>query len=205
MILKNNKWRSWLLFIIFTGLFIGDNYFHKGKSYRTEKSLAMERTEPLLRLLGTLPEGTVISYEPEVLESPAIYYHLDAMLASQSCNLVSVNGYSANCPHDFGMFWDNINAESRNHWLSKSNRSFDSLALIKSVERYEYIHWGEVEEYTDPDEPSFEEKLELQIENIRSDKQWMKHVEEKAEENQISVDSMILLDAIWVLENETDD
>jgi len=201
LILKRKNWKSLLLFLVFTGIFIGDNYFKEGKSYRTEKSLALERTEPLIKLLDKLPDGTVISYEPDLVEDVSMHYHIDAMLASQACNLVAVNGYSATCPHDFGPFWRNIDAASRTHWLSKSKKSFDTLYVINSVNEYQKISWSEVEDYKDP-EPSYAEKLKKKIEYIRSDKEWMKHIEEKASERQISVDSMLLLDAAWVLENE---
>ncbi len=205
IILKKQGWKSVLLFLLLAGLFIGDNYFREGKSYRTEKSLAMDRTESLVNLIDSLPEGTVISYEPETLETASIHYHLDAMLAAQACNLISINGYSASCPFDFGPFWRNIDADSRTHWLSKSARSFDTLYVLLSVDKYRKVLWSEVEDYQDPDEPSYEEKIQKKIEYIRSDKDWMKYIEEKAQEQQIPVDSMLLLDAAWTIENEKND
>ena len=47
-----------------------------------------------------------------------------------------------------------------------------------------------------------EERLQNLIKTIRADENWMRIVEEKAREHNISVDSMLLLDAKWIIESE---
>jgi hypothetical protein len=39
------------------------------------------------------------------------------MLASQTLNLKTVNGYSGTCPEKFGPFWINPNNKSREEWF----------------------------------------------------------------------------------------
>jgi hypothetical protein len=45
-----------------------------------------------------------------------------------------------------------------------------------------------------------EEELKIHIRNIRADKNWMKDIERKATDKNISVDSMLILDATWMME-----
>lgn len=45
-----------------------------------------------------------------------------------------------------------------------------------------------------------EEELKLHMRNIRADKNWMKDIERKARDKNISVDSMLKLDALWMME-----
>jgi hypothetical protein len=207
-ILKKDNWRTYLLFLFFASVMITDNYFKEGKAYRTEKRIAFERMEPLMNLVKTFPEGSVISYEPREPESMVFNYHLDAMLVSQACNLATINGYSASCPHEFAKFWNNIDEASRNHWLSFSGKVFDTLYVIHTPEEYEKVPWSEIEAFEIQETsagPTWEERLKDQMDYIRSDTQWMKHIQEKAIENELPVDSMLKLDAIWVLEYENND
>ncbi len=50
-------------------------------------------------------------------------------------------------------------------------------------------------------EVRYQEELQRHISVIRNDENWMKVIKKKAEENGISVDSMLVLDAKWVMEN----
>jgi hypothetical protein len=59
-----------------------------------------------------------------------------------------------------------------------------------------YDHFKGVERQTIPD-AEFQKKVNDLRNYIKTDKEWMKHIEQKATENQVSVDSMITLDAIW--------
>ena len=68
--------------------------------------------------------------------------------------------------------------------------------------------WGFVDDaiailqgrYEDPVE--YDRKIQEVINRIKSDENWMKNVIEKAKEQNLPVDSMLVLDAIWVIENE---
>jgi hypothetical protein len=45
-------------------------------------------------------------------------------------------------------------------------------------------------------------KIQNIINYIKTDENWMKVIKEKASQNNIPVDSMIYLDAVWVVEQE---
>jgi len=55
-------------------------------------------------------------------------------------------------------------------------------------------------------EASFDDKVQKRVTDLRNylktDKKWMKQIEKKAALNKVSVDSMIVLDAIWLIQNE---
>lgn len=48
----------------------------------------------------------------------------------------------------------------------------------------------------------FQEKLAKLMKDIKADKKWMKIIEEKAAQKNISVDSMLVLDASWILKQK---
>lgn len=58
----------------------------------------------------------------------------------------------------------------------------------------------ELEKINQIDSVSLARELEIHMQNIRSDKNWMKDIERKARDKDISVDSMLKLDAIWIME-----
>jgi hypothetical protein len=64
-----------------------------------------------------------------------------------------------------------------------------------------YDHFKGIKRHTTPD-PEFQKKVEDLRNYIRTDKEWMKHIEKKAAESQVSVDSMITLDAIWQIQQQ---
>ncbi|MDX2361638.1 MAG: hypothetical protein QNK23_12595 [Crocinitomicaceae bacterium] len=118
---------------IFIGLFTLiciDNYFFTDNSYRTEKSIAQERTDTLVNRFSYLNEGSLISYEPLNFEFPAHVYQLDAMLASQELHLKTVNGYTGNSPHGYDAFWWDMDQNSRNQWFDVVGHPEDTLHII---------------------------------------------------------------------------
>ena len=60
-----------------------------------------------------------------------------------------------------------------------------------------YDHFKGIKRPSDHSDPEFQKKVNDLRNYIKTDKEWMKHIEQKAAENQVSVDSMITLDAIW--------
>lgn len=128
-----------LLFILALSLLICDNYFFENKSYKTEVRVAKERIERIETAFAQIPDGSVVSYEPIKLESKSIYYQIDAMLISQKHNLITLNGYTATCPGDYGMYWNEPNEKSRNHWLRDKSFPQDTLYVVKSQNSLEKI------------------------------------------------------------------
>jgi len=50
--------------------------------------------------------------------------------------------------------------------------------------------------------PEFQEKLNSMRNYIKDDKKWFEAIKIKAQQQNISVDSMVTLDAIWVLQHD---
>ena len=84
----------------------------------------------------------------------------------------------------------------------------DIVLLIASESNLVNMAWGFVDNALNilqgnvEDSAVYRQKIEEVINRIRSDEKWMKSVKEKAKERHISVDSMLVLDAQWVIENE---
>ncbi len=126
------KYKNYLvpIFLLFMGLLVADNYFLEGKSYRTEKSAAQMRVTPLINKMNHVPEGGLISYEPEVKDAAPYFYQLDAMLAAQSLGLKAVNGYSATSPAAYSPYWNELTKETRESWFKEMNFTPDTTYTI---------------------------------------------------------------------------
>lgn len=107
-----------------------DNYTKQSSIYRTEKAEATKRIDNLIEKLKQIPKQSIISYEPLRKDDAAIFYQLDAMLASQQVHLKSLNGYSATSPVGFDSYWRNIDSTSRNIWLKTKGLHQDSVIII---------------------------------------------------------------------------
>lgn len=199
-ILKHNFKLSPLFFILSLALIVADNYFHPDKSYRTKVSIAKERTEWVEKEFSLIPAGSIVSYEPLKMQSASIFYHLDAMLLSQKFGLRTINAYTATSPGDFNIFWHTPNERSRNYWLNEKKLSVDSIYVVKGKNLTQKVSVDDIQRFSL--EAVKEERLQNLIKTIRADENWMRIVEEKAREHNISVDSMLLLDAKWIIESE---
>jgi len=189
-----------LIFASALVLVVADNYFHAESTYRTKVDFAMQRTQIIENEFSKIPLGSVVSYEPFTMASASIFYHLDAMLLAQKFGLKSVNAYTATSPSSFNMFWREPNERSRNYWLSGKKLSPDSIYVVKGKNHtikacVNDIHAFDLESVK-------EERLRSLIDYIQTDPDWMQVIVQKARENNISVDSMLLLDALWVIEQE---
>jgi hypothetical protein len=189
-----------LLFLVAFSLTVGDNYFYRDKSYRTLVSKAKARTAGLEETFAQIPQGSIVSYEPRVLESSPIDYQIDAMLASQKYGLIAVNGYTATCPGDYSEYWNNPNKASRNTWLKGKLSAHNFIYVISSPDSVKKLSVGEIT--NNEVELSREQKIENLLKKIQADEKWMKDIERKAKEEGISADSMITLDAIRLVERE---
>ncbi len=131
--LINNKLKNYsgLLFLLFSTLIIADNYYKVDKSYRTQKTESQIRIKNLIVQMKGMDEGSIISYEPLKLVDNPVHYQLDGMLASQSENMKSVNGYSATCPSGFGDFWNNPSIEARKEWFKSKNFNPDTVYVLR--------------------------------------------------------------------------
>ena len=130
ILFRKNKWLNICFFIVLLGLIMVDNYLKEGYSYRTEKSMAQARINDLTEKMEKIPEGTVVSYEPVIMETYSIFYQLDAMLASQKLNLIAINGYTNTSPPGYNNYWYNMSDDAREEWLRMFNFSADTIIVI---------------------------------------------------------------------------
>lgn len=138
-VIKSTSWRMYPLFMMFVSLFILDNYFKEGRSYRTEITTALERTENLESIMSILPKGSIISYEPKQKDSPAFAYQIDAMLTSQKYDLKCINAYTGSSPSTYTNYWHNLIESSRQEWFSAVDFNPDSLYVITSEYNYHLV------------------------------------------------------------------
>lgn len=117
------------LFLCFTLIFIADNYFKEGASYRTEKGLAQERINLLINKMKNIPKGSIVSYEPQ-FEGNSVAYQIDAMLAGQSLGLKMINGYSATSPIGYDTYWREISESAREKWLKQNGLATKDIYII---------------------------------------------------------------------------
>lgn len=123
------KKRTLPLFLVVILLFIVDNHFSGENSYRTEKGSAQHRVNVLIEKMRNIPEGSVVSYEPE-FDGGSTFYQIDAMLAGQSLGLKMINGYSAKSPPGYYTFWSEMTEESRKNWAIINNLKNEEIFVI---------------------------------------------------------------------------
>jgi hypothetical protein len=73
------------------------------------------------------------AYMPDDKSDAATYVQLDAMLASQSLNIPTINGYTATAPEVFDGFWGEHDAQTLHLWLRKNKMDIwkNKILLIK--------------------------------------------------------------------------
>ena len=163
---------------------------------RTEKKVAENRLAPILSIMESLPINSVVSYEPIVKTDPVAYYLLDGMLAAQACNLNAINGYSATSPKVYHKYWRNLDRKSRNEWLDYKKYVVDTIYAVYGKNNFELIN----QENLNTD--NLKNQLLKQIEKLKSNPKLFKSIQIKAEKRGIPVDSMLKLDAIWLIERK---
>ncbi|MFA5418808.1 MAG: hypothetical protein WC341_10150 [Bacteroidales bacterium] len=97
--------------------------------------------------------------------------------------------------------------------LRKAIANHDVIILMATEATLPNLGWGFVErayqmftnpDYKEIDLDEFQEKVRRLRNKIKSSEEWMKLIESKANNKNISVDSMLTLDAIWIIKNEKD-
>ncbi|MDX1650992.1 MAG: hypothetical protein R3277_00760 [Brumimicrobium sp.] len=121
LIIRKTKIRSWSVFLVALPLLIVDNFLLFDAANTTAKKTMQNRHENIVSKLEHVPEGSIISYEPDTseLQSTIIHYQIDAMLGAQALHLKSVNGYSARAAYNFDRYWMVPNKENRSFWFAR--------------------------------------------------------------------------------------
>lgn len=186
-------------FILVFMILLADNFVLKEYIYKTNASALKDRSESLYRTLKNLPSGALVSYEPDTLIGPAQLYQLDAMLAGQKAELTLINAYTGSSPKDYFYYWNNPNSRNRNLWLKDKKLNYDSIYIVN--EHGQIKHLSIAEEMENQNTTPSDREIRYLINSIRKDKKWLNTVKLKASEKGIPLDSMLYLDAKWVLEN----
>jgi hypothetical protein len=130
LLLQKIKKARFAGFMLLALIVLADNYFKPGMSYSSEKKISQSRVNLLIEKMNGIPENSVFSYEPANGNSDFVAYQIDAMLAAQSLNLITVNGYTATSPGEFTPFWMNLDSLSRESWFKAKNLKINNLYLI---------------------------------------------------------------------------
>ncbi len=199
-LLKKKVKTNFFIFSILVLILVCDNYVSADSVQREKIAAAEKRTLAIAPHYKKIPMNSVVSYEPDSMDAPIYAYQIDAMLLSQQFGMRTINAYTATSPTEFSMFWKSPNATSRNYWLSKNDIDFDTLYVIRSAEKLERIAAEEFRNFN----PAAEERrlIEIQMNIMRKDEKWIQSIEAKAKEKGISLDSMLYLDAKWLLEQD---
>mgnify|MGYP000244477750 CR=1 FL=1 len=118
------------LFSVGVLLILSDNYFKSDSIYRTDKADSQKIVNELTDKMKHLPKDAIISYEPKDFESRNIYNHIDAMLAAQTLNLKSVNGYTATVANGYYHYAILPNTENRLIWFETIEFQPDTVYVI---------------------------------------------------------------------------
>lgn len=125
------KVKNWVVVPVLAIFLLADNYVDSSKAYTHSKHVAMQRRLALQAKMAHLPPNSVVAYMPVTKTDPAIYYQLDAMLAAQSLQLKCINGYSAQSPYEYYVFWDELSEEGLKRWLKWKQSVYMPIAIIQ--------------------------------------------------------------------------
>jgi hypothetical protein len=129
--LKKQSVISFVVFLFLAGIIVMDNRSRPDFLDRWEMADSKKRVDYVLERIKTDIPQKIISYEPDTLATKSIFYQLDAMMASQSLGMRTLNGYSATSPKGYNFYWDKPNADSRKIWLEVMGLSNDSIQVIR--------------------------------------------------------------------------
>ena len=198
--LNKKETRNVLVFSTLLMLLVLDNFVSAKNIQREKIQTAKARIDAITPHLQKIPANSVISYEPDTINAPMYAYQIDAMLVAQQMGMRTLNAYTATSPTEYSMFWKNPNSASRNYWLSKNEIDFDTLYVVRSATRLDKIPASALRAFN----PASEERklVEIQMNIMRQDTKWIQSIEAKAKERGITLDSMLYLDAKWLLDQD---
>lgn len=194
-------------FIVFISIIVVmtlDNYMSYSSIYHISKEDSYNRLNELSEKIKTIPKGKIISYEPEDSGDQPVYYQVDAMLVSQRLGLKTVNGYSGNSPFGYTPFWFEPNTANRLSYFEKQGFQSDTI----------YVIYKEKPIFVENKNNKYQlhslsmknkikkERLDSMINVIKSNPEWLKLIINKANQHQLPIDTMLILDAKWML-NQT--
>lgn len=130
LVFKENKIWSYAAGFALIPLILLDNHVPSDFIHRREKTMSQQRINALIEKMKDIPKDAIVSYEPDSLESAPMDYQLDAMLATQSLGLKTLNGYTATSPDGYNTYWVNPGPESRRIWLETKKMTGMKVAVV---------------------------------------------------------------------------
>lgn len=186
-----------LLIVLVLPLLTIDNYAKSKSIYRTEKSITQTRLKLLEEKLQHVPVNSIISYEPIIIDDSSTTFNTDAMLACQALHLKCVNGYSGNSPGAYTPFWMEPNTINRRIYFSAMNYNSDTIYVVTNDSAIFIETQANKNRKIDPLITKF--KIDSLTQIIIHDEKWFKSIKLKAVEKNLTLDSMLVLDAVWML------
>lgn len=196
--LFQNKAIGNVIFPVLLIFLVLDNSFDGEKTAKESIKVAKKRTATLEIALDKIPKNQVFSFEPQQLTSPPVLYNIDAMLMAQKHNLKTINAYTATCPGDYSTFWNNLNEEGRNYWLAGKNPDQKDLYIVNHQGEINLVNMKEIANQL----TSFEKRVIMWKNYIRTDENWFKVIKQSALEKNISIDSALYENAKYTVEME---
>lgn len=124
-----SKFNFKTMIIAFAVLFI-DNSFNSNSVVREEKKLLVQRKEELIKEIKKQP-----NYETKTIAlvdtiNPSFVSHIDMMLAAQSLQLKTLNGYSSYCPDAYGKYFTDCSISGLNKWILDQKINDKNVLII---------------------------------------------------------------------------
>ncbi len=130
LVLSKKKWNA-AFFLLVVAFVIADNYVKPDFRHRHEVAESLARVKPLEEKMKGNGLGKIVSYEPDSVDSSINDFQLDAMLATQSLGMRTLNGYSSTSPPNYAAYWSQPNEANRLIWISAKNIPNDSIFVVK--------------------------------------------------------------------------
>ena len=102
-----------------------------------------------------------------------------------------------------------ISEEDFNNWVRPPVREPDVIIILATEANLPRLGWGFIEDacklfhgYKIPQQSEYLKKVNTVRNQIKANSGWMDLIATKAADKNISIDSMVTLDAIWVIDQE---
>lgn len=97
---------------------------------KMEKEVIQERVDEIVQKMDGFPKGGILSYEPINASESGIVLNIDGMLAAQTMQMISINGYSATAPNGYSPYWKKPSKKNREAWLERHSTAKDSIYVV---------------------------------------------------------------------------
>ncbi len=122
------------------------------------------------------------------------------MFLAQEFKLNCINAYTGNSPSAFKEYLNNLSVEGRKKWITQNYINKDTLYVLTAPDKMEKVDLKLY--YKINPILTKMQKINLLINAFRADKETMKQIEIKAKQKNVSIETMLVMDALWVYNKE---